>query len=148
MSLNFMTALVIFLKFGLDLTFLYYLHLLFLSYLWIGEEGNALCIWNSHMPHPTNDSVSYIWALPFAISHSTLIDWSTKSNMLLISCCLLSTAMLHQMVCQNTRGKTFVLLVFTLSFCLLFFSFRGHHMFPLPGSTTKHVEASISLSRS
>lgn len=49
---------------------------------------NDLGICNSHMPHPTNDSVFYIWTLPFAISHSTLIDWSTKSNMLLISCCL------------------------------------------------------------
>lgn len=86
-----------------------------LYFLLLGREGNT--------PFPFGILILSIpiIALPFALLRSTLINWSTKSNILLLAVVIvLSVVLWHEMICQNPRGKTFLPDIHPL-LCFFFF---------------------------
>lgn len=112
-----------------------------LYFLLLGREGNT--------PFPFGILILSIpiIALPFALLLSALINWRTKSNILLLAVVIvLSVVLWHEMICQNPRGKTFSSQISTHSYAFFFFFFKDLHIgFPLPGCTTKHLQNRSSV---
>lgn len=90
-----------------------------LYFLLLGREGN--------IPFPFGILILSIpiIALPFALLRSALINWSTKSNILLLAVVIvLSVVLWHEVSFQNPRGKTFSSQVSTHSYAFFFFFLR------------------------